>query len=121
MGCREHPGWKSLSDAGTGCAHWVAHQLNIKGGYSNVCAAGFKIKVPDLISGARKIDPATEEVKLHDIWVNPGKDHCGLVISIRDKDGKKIYRIRHCSSGQGGVVENDHTSLWKGAGSFHRF
>ena len=117
-------GWKSftsMSSENTGCAHWVAHQLNIKGGYSNVCAAGYKIKVPDVIAGARKIDPEQEEVRYHDIWVSPDIKHCGLVIAIREEGGKKIYRIKHCSSGSGGVVEHNHTSLWKGQGSYHRF
>jgi len=113
-------GWRSLTEEGTGCAHWVAHQLNIKGAY-NVCAAGYKFRVPDLIAGARKIDPEQEEVRYHDIWVSPDIKHCGLVVAIREEGGKKIYRIKHCASGSGGVVEHNHTSLYKGQGSYHRF
>jgi len=114
-------GWKSFTERdpqrNTGCAHWVAHQLNLKGGYSNVCAEGYKIKVPDVIAGARKIDREKEEVRAGDIWANKGLSHTGLVIKVED-EGKKIL-IRHCSSGQGGVVTNYYPTYLKD-GSFYR-
>jgi len=119
-----HEGWKSFTQQNpdnTGCAHWVAHQLDIKGGNVRVCAEGFKINVRDVIAGARRIDPKNEEVKINDIWVNLNKRHTGLVVAISEKDDKKIYRIRHCSSGSGGVVEHNHTSLWGGKGEYYRF
>jgi len=112
-------GWVRIE--GTGCAHWVAHQLNLKGVYSEVCAEGYKFRVADVIAGARKIDPEQEGVRYHDIWVSPDIKHCGLVIAIHEEGGKKIYRIKHCASGSGGVVEHNHTSLYKGQGSYHRF
>ena len=123
----EKEGWVSftaLDTKNTGCAHWVAHQLNLKGGLSGICAEGYKIRVRDVIAGARRIDPKQEDVKVNDIWVNPGRSHTGLVVSIREvkvgEGSKKIYRIKHCSNGSGGVVEHDHTSLWKGQGDYYR-
>lgn len=113
-------GWISISDFenSTGCAHWVAHQLGIRNTIRGEgCAKGFKFKVRRLIEGFRKIDREKEDVKAGDVWVNRRQNHCGLVVRVED-DGKKIL-IRHCSSGQGGVVENYFPSYLKD-GDFYR-
>jgi len=113
-------GWQSFTqrdDRNTGCAHWVAHQLGLKGAYDSVCAAGYLIRVPDVIRGARKIDHKTEEVRVGDIWTNKDNSHTGLVVKVED-DGKKIL-IQHCSSRQGGVVTDYYPTYLKD-GSFYR-
>lgn len=103
--------WRPIS--GTGCAHWVSHQLSIsKAG--ETCLAGCTLRVPDLVSGTADI--AHADVAVHDIWANEGLSHCGLVVAIV---GNKIT-IRHDSSAQGGVVENDFDTFFKGQGSFYR-
>ncbi|MCL2867760.1 MAG: hypothetical protein FWF47_08405 [Clostridia bacterium] len=125
-------GWESFTKRdprkNTGCAHWVAHQLGLKGSFSgSSCAAGYLIKVPDVIRGARKIDHKTEEVKAGDIWVNKDNTHTGLVIKVESsgkmEDGKEAEApkilIQHCSSGQGGVVSNYYPTYLKN-GSFYR-
>jgi hypothetical protein len=112
---------------GTGCAHWVAHELSIKNGYS--CAKGYTLRVPDLVAGARKIDRTKEDVKTGDIWAVKYRgqqyDHCGLVIKVEEIKGKddKVEQkilIRHCTNGQGGVVSNDFATYLKGLGDFYR-
>ena len=116
-------GWETFQ--GTGCAHWVAHQLQIKRGYqSDRCAEGFSIKVPDVIAGARKIDRAGEDVKVGDIWRGHVPfDHCGLVIRVEEssEEGGQKITIRHCSSGnEKGVTDSDFATYFKGKGDFYR-
>lgn len=119
-------GWKRIE--GTGCAHWVAHQLNIKRGQpGEICAEGYTLRVPDVFAGARRIDRNTESVRVNDVWVNDQKSHCGLVLRIQEgEDGKKKITIRHCSSSQfgsggRGVVDDDFDRHFKGKGDFYRW
>jgi len=120
---------------GTGCAHWVAHERNIKRGAAGAkCAEGYTIRVPDVISGARKIDRKTEEVKTDDIWAYLKRDgapydHCGLVVKVEEvrevtKDGENVKHkisIRHCAStNEKGVVTDDFEKHFKGKGDFYR-
>jgi hypothetical protein len=105
---------------GTGCAHWVAHQKGIKSSF-NSCAEGYAFRVPDVISGARKIDRESEDVKVGDIW--EGKvpyHHCGLVVKVEQDGETQKVTIRHCSSGQGGVITSDFATYFKGKGNFWR-
>jgi hypothetical protein len=103
---------------GTGCAHYVAHQLGIKGTRS-VCADGFLFRVPDLVAGLAPVK--AEDVQVHDIWANAKLDHTGLVIAVRtDAKNVKQFTIEHCSSRQGGVVTNDWRQYFHGQGSFYR-
>jgi len=126
-------GWLSFTEKdrkkNTGCAHWVAHQLNLKG-YGTVCAEGYYIRVPDVVARARKIDRNTEEVKVNDIWAS--KDHTGIVVKVEEikvvvkEDGKDVEKtkqkilIQHCSSGQGRVATDDFERHFKGRGDFYR-
>jgi hypothetical protein len=111
--------WRPLT--GTGCAHWVAHQLGLKGGTagSNACMQGYILRVPDLVSGRPTIE--LKDVKVNDIWTNVGLTHTGLIFEIRHKDGVvEDLTIRHCSSGQGGVVDSPWKSHFGGKGRFYR-
>jgi len=131
-------GWLSFtekdSQRNTGCAHYVAHKLGIRRGYrSEKCAEGFSIRVADVISGARKIDRATEEVKTNDIWVNIKRTHTGIVSNVETvrvvvkEDGQNVEKtkqkitIMHCSSGQGRVATDDFDRHFGGKGDFYRF
>jgi len=61
---------------GTGCAHWVAHQLDISSGApSNQCLEGHSIRVPDVIQGKQKI--SIGDVVVNDIWANDALTHMG--------------------------------------------
>lgn len=103
---------------GTGCAHWVAHQLGIDRG--NNCADGKTLRVPDLIDGLGTY--TRENAAVNDIWANDDESHCGLVVKVEASSGSAPNRItiRHDSSAQGGVRDNDFDSYFKASGSFNR-
>jgi hypothetical protein len=129
---------------GTGCAHWVAHQLDIStGAASNQCLEGHSIRVPDVIQGKPKI--AIDDVAVNDIWANDALTHMGLVSKVQKnagadagvdagaggadagagsdagvKAGAVQIQITHDSSGQGGVFTNDFATYFHGQGSFYR-
>lgn len=164
-------GWTPLP--GTGCAHWVAHQLGIRGGA--VCLEGYTIRVPDLVRGRQQI--AVADVQANDIWANSALSHTGLVVQVHRFTGRQFVvdvatlnirsgpgtdsevtgtltrgtmvvvvatqgewqqlreggwvngrylsnqaqiTIRHDSSGQGGVRDNDFVSHFGGNGAFYR-
>ena len=100
--------------AGTGCAHWVAHELNIRAeSRGEGCLGGFAYRVHSLIEGRTRI--ASPAVQIDDIYVTPNLDHTGLVARVTPS-----IRIRHDSSGQGKVAENEFATYFHGKGSFFR-
>lgn len=111
-------GWDTL--AGTGCAHWVAHQKNLKRGHAgdgHTCVLGHPTRVKDVVMGRRPV--AEGEVQRGDLWAT--EDHCGLVESVmRIPSRPAVIMIRNCSSKQGGVFLNDWKSHFNGAGKFYR-
>ena len=102
---------------GTGCAHWIAHQKNWSGGGTIRCLDEKKVKVSELVAGLATI--ARASVAKGDIWVQADLGHCGLVINVSAGSPNTIT-IRHDSSDQGGVVENDFDGHFGGRGSFKR-
>jgi hypothetical protein len=108
-------GWVKIN--GTGCAHWVAHQLGITRG-SYRCLKKYTLRVPDLISGLSEV--ALSDLQVNDIWANARLNHCGLVSNIEDVNGTKKITIRHCSSNQGKVAENDFAIYFHSGGEFYR-
>jgi hypothetical protein len=113
-------GWQPIP--GTGCAHWVAHQRGITAGSKGEkCMLGYPFRVTTMLGSRSKVELA--DVKVNDIYVTPSKDHTGLVLKVtvdpKAPDKPKIT-IRHDSSGQGGVSDNDFATHFKGNGSFHR-
>ena len=117
-------GWKPLH--GTGCAHYVAHQLGIKRGMIGIsaCDKGFTIKVPELIDGMTTIEAM--QVKVNDVWANSAKDHCGIVVKVEAAKvgGVPKITISQCSSNQSagrlGVNEQDWSAFFGGRGAFFR-
>jgi hypothetical protein len=81
------------------------------------CYKGFAIRVPDLILGLPEI--AIDHVRVNDIWATA--THCGLVIDIKQEEEAPKITIRHCSSGQGKVADNDFATFFHGGGKFYRF
>jgi hypothetical protein len=71
-------GWTPIP--GTGCAHYVAHQLNIRNGAR--CLAGFSIRVPQMIAGKTLVAGGLSAVRVGDIWVNRNRTHTGLVSRV---------------------------------------
>ena len=108
---------------GTGCAHWVAHQQNIRvGGVGSCCLAGFTYRVPVLVQSRLRLTEL-KLVRVNDIWASPSLDHTGIVIKVipaANAGGKPTITIRHDSSGQHRVAENDFTTYFHGHGSFYR-
>ncbi len=113
-------GWQPIP--GTGCAHWVAHERGIKrGSKGEQCMLGYPFKVKTMIGGKSEVE--REAVKVNDVYITPEADHTGLVVKVKpnEKDPKKPeLTIRHDSSAQGGVAENDFDKHFKGNGTFHR-
>jgi hypothetical protein len=113
--------WQPIS--GTGCAHWVAHQRQIRAGNSmDQCLAGYTYRVKTLIVGHHKV-ASLALVKINDIYVTPGEDHMGLVVKVTPgttPGSQPTITIRHDSSHQGRVAENDFATYFKGKGSFYR-
>ena len=112
-----------LPVTGTGCAHWVSHQRNIQtGALGDRCLSGFTYRVPVLVRSRTPVAGASQ-VKVDDIWASPSLDHTGLVIRVvppaRTGAGPSIT-IRHDSSRQGQVAENDFATYFHGQGSFYR-
>lgn len=111
-------GWQPIP--GTGCAHWLMHQLNRKTGGGPTCLEGFPIRVSAVSVGRRPV--AVANVQVNDIYVTPSGDHTGLVVSVRaaTAGGNPTITIRHDSSGQGRVAENEFATYFHGRGSFFR-
>lgn len=136
--------WRPIN--GTGCAHFVAHQLGIKRGFKGgtACIEGYAISVR-LILQEMCLVQSLFHVGINDVWFNDatfkpqtGKDHCGIVTSVRLSDEKAnterqvgledkpmfnllpIIEIKHCSSHQGGIFTNEWSEYFHGEGKFYR-
>jgi hypothetical protein len=113
--------WQPIT--GTGCAHWVSHQLNIHAGtVGDRCLSGFTYRVRTLVSSLTAV-PNISQVRVNDVWASSSQDHTGLVIRVTppaQAGGQPTISIRHDSSRQGGVAENDFATYFHGQGSFYR-
>jgi hypothetical protein len=114
-------GWQPIP--GTGCAHWVSHQRGWKRGSKNEqCMLGHTFRVKTMLGGLSEVKKIAD-VKVNDVYATPSKDHTGLVIKVtpdpKKPDEPKIT-IRHDSSNQGKVADNEFATYFKGKGSFYR-
>lgn len=111
--------WRPIP--GTGCAHWVAHEIGLRVGPAHRrCLLGHTFRVTDLVEGLSEVK-RMENVVVGDVFVNPWKSHCGLVRRIdRSLDGRMAIEIEHDSNRQGGVFRNDFGTYFKGQGTFYR-
>jgi hypothetical protein len=107
---------------GTGCAHWVAHQRGIRRkGQGEQCLEGYTCRVRTLIEGLQRV--AVQNVQVNDIYVTPTMDYAGLVVRVAPNalPGKPpVITIRHDSSSQGCVADNDFGSHFHVRGTFYR-
>lgn len=114
-------GWQPI--AGTGCAHWVSHQRNYKrGGKGEQCMLGYTFRVKTMLGGLSEVKKLAD-VKVNDVYTTPSKDHTGLVIKVvadKAKPDEPKITIRHDSSAQGKVADNEFATYFKGKGSFWR-
>jgi hypothetical protein len=122
--------WRPIS--GTGCAHFVAHQVGVVRGIkgSTACMQGYVLSVRGLTEFFTPLN-SVKDVRPNDVWFNDavfvnqcGQDHCGIVTDIGyDTDKQKvgqIIKITHCSNKQGGVVTNDWKVHFNKSGRFYR-
>ncbi len=105
---------------GTGCAHWVSHQLNLKGGRpgNNGCYKEFLIRVNDIIQPRRRIE--FKKTKVGNLWTNERNSHIGIIRDVKTNDkGVVGVLVEHDSdsiSEKGrGVVKN-----WFKCGNIYR-
>jgi hypothetical protein len=113
--------WQPI--VGTGCAHWVSHEMGIHAGSGgDRCLAGFTYRVKTLVSSRTRI-PDISKVTANNIWASPTLDHTGLILRVvppAKPGGPPKITIRHDSSGQGRVADNDFATYFKGKGTFYR-
>jgi hypothetical protein len=125
-------GWQSFSRTkDTPCAHYVAHQLGLTATNGVTCKSGYLVRVIDVLD--RLGDPIeTETVSEGDVWArvkgtkgsagdNEPSSHCGMVVKvIRTVGEPPKITIKHCSSGQRKVAENDWAQWFRSGGQFYR-
>ncbi len=120
-------GWAPI--AGTGCAHYVAHQRGINiGSPGSRCLAGFSYRVSDVIIGRQAVNGGLAAVQVNDIWVSPTRDHTGLVSRIDPPapsapgapQHPPVVWITHASSAQHRLATNRFDTYFHGSGSFLR-
>jgi hypothetical protein len=112
--------WEPI--AGTGCAHWVAHEKDIQSGRADdKCLFGYTYRVHVLADICSEV--ALEYVRSGDIWISDKEDHAGLVIRVMPNlypDEMPEITICHDSSRQHGLAINDFQTYFHGRGWFCR-
>jgi hypothetical protein len=107
---------------GTGCAHWVAHQLDVHAGRPhNRCLRGHTLRVRDLVRALSRVSQLSR-VREADVWVSPQEDHCGLVCRVQrnERSGERRIWITHDSVKQRGVATDEFATHFQGKGAFYR-
>lgn len=101
------PGYPWTVIPGTGCAHWVAHELGIK--RAPGCFLGYSIRVSDVISKRKNCSIFCCEVG--DIWTTEDEGHCGIVVHF---EGEFPF-VKDCSERYPGVGGTYRTKgyCWK--------
>ena len=106
-------GWSPIP--GTGCAHWVSHQLGFQTGLT--CAAGYSVRVQDVIEGKQEI--VLRDVVVGDLWKNPtAHSHVGIVRAVQVAEHSEevtSVTVEHDSSRAGRVTTSRFTT-----GKFYR-
>jgi hypothetical protein len=124
--------WRPIH--GTGCAHFVAHSLSIRGGVrgSNACIHGYPVSVRLLLDTLAPV-LSVNDVQVNNIWFGDevfecqaGKDHCGIVSSASRDFGTEATNqipdiaITHCSNRRDGIFTDDWSKYFQRKGQFYR-
>lgn len=105
------PGYRWRRNPGYGCAHHVAHRLNISNGpRRRRCFAGRTLTITDLIAGRTSYPLSSASV--NDIWTTG--THAGVVIEVGAGNRAGHVRVEHCTIN--GTVSTD----WKIYGNVYR-
>lgn len=113
-------GWQPIT--GTGCAHWIAHQLGLRGSGAGTCMAGYRLRVRAVI-GSRSRVRSLAEVRQGDFYVSASRDHIGLVTRVQaDRAHPATPRIfiRHDSSRRGRLANDEFAGYFESRGYFVR-
>ena len=118
-------GWQPIE--GTGCAHFVSHELGIHRGHSGEqCLAGCTFRVSTMLGGRSKVTGGLPAVQRRDIWVNAARSHCGIVTRVGPEqatgpagDYPAIW-ITHSSSKLHKVSFDRFDAYFKSEGEFFR-
>ena len=118
-------GWEGI--AGTGCAHFVSHELGIRHGRAGEkCLAGYTFRVATMLGGRSRVHGGLPAVKARDIWVNRARTHCGIVTKVGPDivgsatgDYPAIW-IRHSSSRLHKVSLDRFDAYFESQGEFYR-
>lgn len=88
----ESAAWRAL--AGSGAAHWLAHELKLRPlPPLPRCAAGFAVRRSDLLVGRREL--VRELPRPGDLWFDLDEEGCGVVAtSERREDAQIAISIR---------------------------
>ena len=120
-------GWSPIT--GTGCAHYVAHQLGIRAGQPGaLCLAGYVYRVPMVIVGRQRVTGGLGALQVDDIWVSPTRDHTGLISRIDPPPAQAagapptspVIWITHASSAQHRLATNRYDTYFHSSGDFFR-
>ena len=124
-------GWQPI--AGTGCAHYVAHEQGVRfGGPSGTCLLGFTYRVPALLTVKNQVTGGLSAVQVNDVWVNAARSHTGIVSKIdspttagpasgpASQPANPIIWITHASSGQHALATNRFDEYFHSGGDFFR-
>ena len=124
-------GWQPID--GTGCAHYVSHQMDIHNGTAiDQCLAGFTYRVRPMLTGLTRVTGGLASVKVDDVWVNVARSHTGIVSRIDPpppnpppRPGapppKPIIWITNASSGQHRLATDRFDTHFAGQGDFFRW
>jgi hypothetical protein len=118
-------GWAPID--GTGCAHFVSHELGIHRGHAGEqCLAGSTFRVSTMLRGRTKVTGGLTAVKSRDIWANGERTHCGLVVRVgpdvvtgASGEYPAIW-IRHSSSRLHRVSLDRFDAYFRSEGEFFR-
>lgn len=118
-------GWQPIP--GTGCAHYVAHQKNIRNGsQGQKCVAGYTFRVAPCLSGLTQVTGGLGAVQVGDIWVSVARDHTGIVTGVVPPaagaavNTPPAISITHASSAQHALATNLFATYFHSAGDFFR-
>ena len=112
--------WQPIT--GTGCAHWVSHQMNIHAGTeSDCCFSGFTYRVPFHSRADARAEYLPRAGERHLVVTDTGSHGpCHSRYSRVPGRWTPHDHYWHDSSGQGRVAENDFATYFHGGGSFYR-
>jgi hypothetical protein len=74
-------GWKPIT--GTGCAHWVAHELGLTGSVG--CKDGYLLRVVDVVAQYTQIE--WNQAAVGDLWEAKGSwSHVGIIQQVERQE-----------------------------------